>query len=302
MRSNPVLVFACLGHFAVHLLLGLHATAALAIERDWSIDYATIIALGVWGAIPLGVAAPLAGWLADRMGAARLMAVFFLGGGAASIAAALSSGPLPFAATLAALGLFAAIYHPVGLAWLLAGVDESRRGRAVGLNGLFGSLGVAAAPAVAGVLGDAFGWRLAYLLPGVATAMVGVLLIAALVRGAVAITDASSAPSAAVGCGPSHQPTTGDMRRALVALGTAMMCGSLLYSAFVTALPKWTEGRILAAWPGADLGIVGSAVAIIFLVGGFGCWPGIWPTATSLASSISGRLQPSPCCLSRRPW
>jgi len=271
MRPSPVLVFACAGHFAVHLLLGLHATAALAIEREWSVDYGTVIALGIWGAFLLGAAAPAAGWLADKVGAAPIMVVFFLGIGAGSVATAMVSGPAGLAVTLGALGVFGAIYHPVGLAWLLTGVDESRRGWAVGLNGLFGSLGVAAAPAVAGVLGDAYGWRTAFLLPGAITAMIGVLLIVALARGIVAIDGGSgAAPKAAAGASLPRQAATIDMKRALVALGTAMMCGSLLYSAFVTALPKWAEGRILASWPGADLGIVGTAVAVVFLVGGFG--------------------------------
>jgi MFS transporter, FSR family, fosmidomycin resistance protein len=270
MRSYPVLVFACAGHFAVHLLLGLHATAALAIEREWSVDYGTVIALGIWGALLLGAAAPAAGWLADKMGAAPIMVVFFVGSGAASMAAAMAPGPASLAVTLAALGLFGAIYHPVGLAWLLAGVDESRRGWAIGLNGLSGSLGVAAAPAVAGGLGDAFGWRMAFLLPGVVAAMLGILLMSALMRGIVAIDDRSAASAAPAGGTSSRRAAPVEVKRALVALGTAMMCGSLVYSAFVTALPKWTEGRILSGWPGADLGIVGTAVAVVFLVGGFG--------------------------------
>jgi FSR family fosmidomycin resistance protein-like MFS transporter len=271
MRSNPVLVFACVGHFAVHLLLGLHATAALAIEREWLVDYGTIIALGIWGAFLLGAAAPAAGWLADKVGAAPIMVIFFVGSGAASTTAAMASEPASLAMTLAALGLFGAIYHPVGLAWLLAGVDESRRGWAIGLNGLFGSLGVAAAPAVAGVLGDTFGWRMAFLLPGVVTVMIGILLMATCMRGVVAIDDRSVASSKpAIGGILPPEPATGEVKRALVALGTAMMCGSLLYSAFVTALPKWAEGRILAGWPAADIGVVGTAVAIVFLVGGFG--------------------------------
>lgn len=271
MRSHSVLVFVCAGHFAVHLLLGLHATAALAIEREWSADYGSIIALGIWGAFLLGAAAPAAGWLADKVGAAPIMVIFFVGSGAASMAAAMASAPASLAVTLAALGLFGAIYHPVGLAWLLDGVDESRRGWAVGLNGLFGSLGVAAAPAIAGVLGGAFGWRSAFLLPGIVTATIGILLMAALIRGIVAIDDCTIASSkSAVGSTSPRQPVTGELKRALAALGAAMMCGSLLYSAFVTALPKWTEGRILAGWPAADLGVIGTVVAIVFLVGGFG--------------------------------
>jgi MFS family permease len=269
MRSNPVLVFTCVGHFAVHLLLGLHATAALAIEREWSVDYGTIISAGIVGAFLLGAAAPAAGWVADRVGAAPIMVVFFLGSGAAAMATALATGPAPLAGTLAALGLFGAIYHPVGLAWLLAAVDEKRRGWAVGLNGLFGSLGVAAAPAVAGVLGEGFGWRAAFLLPGIATVMVGILLLGALMRGVVAMQGHRDR-SSNLASGDSSPPAGSEPRQALVALGTAMMCGSLLYSAFVTVLPKWTEGRIREAWPEADLGIVGTGVAIVFLIGGFG--------------------------------
>lgn len=269
MRPNPVLVFACVGHFATHLLLGLHTTAALAIEREWSVDYGTVIALGLWGAFLLGAAAPAAGWLADKVGAGRIMVVFFLGSGAASMATAMASGPTPMAMTLAALGLFGAIYHPVGLAWLLASVDETRRGRAIGLNGLFGSLGVAAAPAVTGLLGDAFGWRMAFLLPGLTTTMIGILLMVALVRGSIEReTVSTSSSKVAVDSGVLRR--TSDVRRALLALSVAMLCGSALYSAFVTALPKWTEGRIVTAWPDADLSVVGSTVALVFLVGGFG--------------------------------
>ena len=87
----------------------------------------------------------------------------------------------------------------------------------------------------------------------------------------VAIDDRSIASSKpAVGSTSLRQPATGEVRRALAALGVAMMCGSLLYSAFVTALPKWTESRILAGWPAADLGVVGTVVAIVLIVGGFG--------------------------------
>ncbi len=267
MQPNPMLVFACAGHFAVHLLLGLHATAALSIELEWSLDYGSVITLGIWGAFLLGAAAPLAGWLADRIGAARMMVLFFLGSGAASMAAAMAGGPASLAATLAALGLFGAIYHPVGLAWLLDGVAQERRGWAVGVNGLFGSLGVAAAPAVAGLLGDIWSWRMAYLLPGLVMAALGVLLIAARARGVV--TPDHAAPAAtgpAAGGGIARSAP----RRALTALAAAMLCGSVLYAAFVTALPKWAEVRIEGAWPGSDLGVVGVAVAAVFLVGGLG--------------------------------
>lgn len=266
MTSNPVLAFASAGHFVVHLLIGLHATTALAIERDWAIDYGSIVALWVWGAFALGAAAPVAGWLADRIGAGRMMVLFFIGSGGGSAAASFADGPLSLSVTLAALGLFAAIYHPVGLAWLLEGMDEARRGRAVGINGLFGSLGVAAAPPIAGFLSDGWGWRAAYLFPGAVSMLLGLLLAFALLGGRVSNGRrfVPPSPDAAAVAGRSSPG------RALVWLAVAMVCSSLLYAAFTTALPKWAEIKMTAFMPDADLGTIGSVVGVVFLVGGFG--------------------------------
>ena len=272
MRRNPVLVCACAGHFAVHLLLGLHATAAIAIERDggWgtAMGYGRLVALWTVGAFLLGAAAPLAGWFADRVGAARMMVVFFLGSGAATTACAAADGPLGLGAALAGLGLFAAIYHPVALAWLVSGVADGRRGWAVGVNGAFGSLGVATAPLVAGTLAEAGDWRLAYVLPGVATMLLGLILASSVRRGTM-----WEKPSLAVAHGAAPRASDGESGssvRPFVALGIVMLCNSVLYAAFATILPRWTEGRVLGAWPGADLASVGMAASAVFLAGGFG--------------------------------
>ncbi|ODT98833.1 MAG: hypothetical protein ABS83_03650 [Rhodospirillales bacterium SCN 65-16] len=266
MTRNPVLVFASTGHFVVHFLIGLHATTALAIERDWAVDYGSIVALWVWGAFALGAAAPAAGWLADRIGAGRMMVLFFIGSGGGSAAASFADGPLSLSAALAALGLFAAIYHPVGLAWLLDGMDEARRGRAVGVNGLFGSLGVAAAPPVAGFLSDGWGWRGAYLCPGVVSMLLGLLLALALLGGKVP----NSRPFVPLSPVAATMANRSAPARALVVLAVAMVCSSLLYAAFTTALPKWAEIKLTAFWPDTDLGMIGSLVGVVFLVGGFG--------------------------------
>ncbi len=266
MTTNPVLAFASAGHFIVHLLLGLHATAALAIERDWAIDYGSIIALWTWGAIALGAAAPAAGWLADRIGAAPMMVLFFVGSGGGTVAASFAGGPLSLSLTLASLGLFAAIYHPVSLAWLLEGMEEGQRGRAVGINGLFGSLGVAAAPAVAGLLSDSWDWRTAYLLPGLVSIPFGLLLAVLLLRGQISVGRRADTFS--------HDAPAMDDRSApagaFLWLAVSMICSSLLYAAFTTALPKWAETKVIAFWPHADLGAIGLIVGIVFLVGGVG--------------------------------
>ena len=60
--------------------------------------------------------------------------------------------------------MFAAIYHPVGIAMLVA-VPE-KMGRALGWNGLWGNLGLAAAALISGALMDWLGWRAAFFVPG----------------------------------------------------------------------------------------------------------------------------------------
>ena len=74
---------------------------------------------------------------------------------------------------LGLLGLFASIYHPVGTALVVQ--SAGRAGRALGINGVFGNLGVAAAGLVTGAIAEFLGWRAAFILPGVVAVLTGVL-------------------------------------------------------------------------------------------------------------------------------
>ena len=85
------------------------------------------------------------------------MVVFFVGTGAAAIATGLTGSPITLALGLSAIGLFGSIYHPVGTALLIR--NAANRGRALGWNGISGSIGLAVAPFVAGALAQMISWR-----------------------------------------------------------------------------------------------------------------------------------------------
>ena len=70
-----------------------------------------------------------------------------------AVLAGLARTPWEIGGALAIAGLFAAIYHPVGLSLLVA--DPARLGRTLGLNGVFGNLGVDVATGVATPANDA---------------------------------------------------------------------------------------------------------------------------------------------------
>ncbi len=263
--ARLVVLFASVGHFWHHVLTGLFLTLAVLLEGIWRRPYAEIISLWTIGAMLIGLGAPLAGWLADRIGHARMMAVFYLGIGASSVAAGLVAGPSEMAVALAAVGLFGAIYHPVGMAWVSMTAPTAIRGRIIGYLGISGSIGVALAAVIAGGLAAVGGWRMAMIIPGVLTMLGGAWLVAAIAAGRVAGAPAHAAPVP-------DGAAAADEERAplgvLVVLAVTFSLGSIVYAAFSTALPKWfSDSLALDAQDAARLGLI---VGVALLIGSVG--------------------------------
>lgn len=101
-----------------------------------------------------------------------MMLGFFFGIGAAAIFTGLSSSAPMLVAGLTLIGIFAAIYHPVGTAMLVAYAEN--RGKEIGINGMWGNLGVAFSALVTGLLVAHFGWRWAFILPGLVAIALGI--------------------------------------------------------------------------------------------------------------------------------
>ena len=102
-----------------------------------------------------------------------MMAVFFVGIGVASIATSFSQTPLQAGIGLFVIGVFAAIYHPVGLA--IVTQRWKNTGMRLAVNGVWGNLGVASAALVTGYFIDHGGWRIAFVVPGMLSIIVGIL-------------------------------------------------------------------------------------------------------------------------------
>lgn len=250
--------FSNVGHAYSHLLTMLYPTVVLALEKSWGLSYGELITLMLAGQILFGAAALPSGWLGDRWSAVGMMVLFFLGTGAAAIATGLASSPIEIAFGLAAIGLFASIYHPVGMAWLVRMAEN--RGRALGTNGIYGSVGIAMAPLAAAALTDLISWRAAFIVPGATAVAFGLALWLAWRFGKVAdvTVDAKPAP----------EPAKGDVKRAFVLLSVTMTCVGFVGSTLSIVLPKLFEQRLDLAGDGT-LG-VGAMVAIVYLLAATG--------------------------------
>lgn len=247
--------FSFVGHTYSHLFAPILFVVALSLERQWGLTHGEAVTLVVLGNVLFGVTAPLAGWLGDRWSSTGMMALFFIGTGVGMMACGLASGPAMITVCLAVTGLFASIYHPVGIAWLVR--NAVKRGTVLGLNGLFGAAGPAVAALSAGLLTEAFGWRSAFLVPGAVMIFTGVLFLLLLFKGLIEDSkeDRRTDPPA----------SREDRVRAFLVLMVTMVCVGLIYQATQAGLPKVFSERLIGV---NGEGILGAsmAVAAVYLV------------------------------------
>lgn len=259
-------IFSNTGHAFSHLFMLIYPTVVIALESEFSSPYHRLIGLILIGNILFGAAALPAGYLGDKWGAVRLMILFFVGTGSGSILVGMASTEMQLAAGFAVVGLFGAIYHPVGIAWVARRVVN--RGKALGLNGVFGSIGVGLAPILAAVLTDFWSWRAAFILPGIISILTGCTLAFMFNRGK--ITDGETVSNKE----PS-EATENEMKRGVLLLLITVACTGLIYQATSFALPKLIELR-LSGILGEGLIGVGAIVSIIYFVSGGAQLVGGW--------------------------
>jgi len=253
---GPVLIFSCIAHAWFHVLVALFLTLVLVLEPIWQRPYDELIELWTPGALLLGLAAPLAGWLGDRWGEARVMVIFFFGIGAATILCGLSGEPLWLGLGLGLMGLFGAIYHPVGTAWVMK--HATTRGRAIAILGISGSIGGAVASLVAAVLADIFDWRTAFILPGALSIVCGGALAWAMATDRVIDREGDVLDQ--------PEPSRADVRQAFAVLAVTMSLTTVAYYAVTTMLPKWLDRQVGEALGDGLLGI-GALVTLVYLLG-----------------------------------
>ncbi|MGE0258210.1 MAG: MFS transporter [Alphaproteobacteria bacterium] len=262
------------GHFLDHMFTLLFATvAALALTREWGMSYADLLKYATPGFFAFGVFAYPAGWIADKWSREGMMVAFFCGIGAASILTGLSQTPLQIGIGLFAIGVFAAIYHPVGLAIVVA--KWKNTGMRIAVNGVWGNLGVASAALVAGYLIDHGGWRIAFIVPGAFAILVGVAYAALRRREIAADHGKPKTATAAVAAAGMRPSLTGVLLRVSVIVFVTTAISSIVFQSTTFALPKifaerlQSVGTSLAGALGgqADLAtVIGSLAFVVFAV------------------------------------
>ena len=173
-NSSLVLIFSSVGHAFMHMFAAFYFVIILSIEIEWNLSYDELIKLWSLGALLVGLGAIPFGWLSDRWSRSSMMVIMFLGMGISSVLCGLSSSVEGLFFGLSILGLACSIYHPVGIAWVVN--SSKKKGKALGINGIFGGIGIGSGAFIAGFLLKFFTWNMTFIIPGLISIVIGFIL------------------------------------------------------------------------------------------------------------------------------
>jgi MFS family permease len=259
--------FLNLGHLFDHLFVLIFATAAaLSLAQEWGMNYAELIPYATPGFVAFGAFSLPAGWMADRWSRKGMMVIFFIGIGLSSILTSLAKSPIQIGIGIFSIGLFASIYHPVGLALVVQGRDKP--GVPLAINGIFGNMGVASAALITGFFIDQAGWRSAFIWPGLISIATGILYAGFLYQDK---GEGSTEGIKSAEIEKTHDTKMLDRRlliRVFIIIFVSTAVGGFLFQSTTFALPKIFDERL------GELGIsatlIGWYAFIVFAIAAFG--------------------------------
>ncbi len=247
--------FINIAHFVDHYVLLVFPTVVIGLESALSRSYGELIALSTACFVAFGLFSLPWGWLADHWSRRKIMAIFFFGCAVSMALAAAAPNVYWLAAALLLLGVFAAIYHPVGIPMLVTNATD--RGRDFARNGVWGNFGVALAPGITAALMAWIGWRAAFVVPAVICAVIAVAYLY--------LTKEESA-KAGQRTRIAEVPLTGAMMISVFAFFALLaFSGGIVFNILTIAIPKIVDERMAQEIP---LVLLGSVATGVLLFGG----------------------------------
>jgi len=248
-----------MAHGIDHMFLLIFATAVatIALEFGYS-NWEDLMPYSVGAFALFGLGALPAGRLGDLWGRRVMMIIFFFGIGGAALLTAMTQNAWQLAAGLTLVGVFAAIYHPVGIPMLVQNVPNP--GAVIGINGLAGNLGIAVAALVTGLLVKWIGWRAAFVVPGIVAIVCGIVF-------AITCPKETEAPSKRKGGKAKVTLSPAMLVRTFAVMTAAAVTSSLLFN-FTT---NGNSQLLSEAFRGVleDPAVLGALLALIYTIASF---------------------------------
>jgi len=197
--SLRTLVAVSTAHWVSHFHMFVLPMLFPFLKAQLSVGYIELgLALTVFAVVSGLTQAPI-GYLADHIGARKILLLGLTLGGFALIMLGLHLSYPWLIASAVLLGLANSVYHPADYAILSVHMDAARMGRAFSIHTFAGFLGGAVAPATVAALVATVGGRGALIATGAVGPLVALLLVM------VGVPDASAAHRGSEGAGAPQQ-------------------------------------------------------------------------------------------------
>ena len=225
--EKRILALTCACHYLSHMFVLVFPAVTMSVVSSLGMPLEDVIKMGFLMYLLYGVGALPAGYIVDRWQAKNMLLIGIFTMGAGLAMAGIFATPRMIPVGLMVVGVGAAIYHPAGLA--LISRTTRRRGYALAINGVWGSLGIASAPLVAGILSWLFNWQTAFVILGSAG------LVVALALSSIRIDETVIAEGRRASNGG------GSYAKYYIVLCLALVLGGLIYRGNMVLLPAYLE-------------------------------------------------------------
>lgn len=256
-REKSILTAVSACHALIHAYMLVFPTIYEAVGTSLGLKFSGVGLVGMASYMAFGFGSLPAGFLSDKLGARLLLVICLAGTTLASVLVFVLGSTAGVVVALVLLGLFASMYHPSGLSLISNSIDET--GKALGIHGMAGTLGVAVAPVIAGAITARYGWAYSYIVFGAA----GVVILGVLLIGLGFHLKSRNQPERVP-----RKSLRESITRELIMLLIIGAIYGLIYRGIMTFFPTYLSQRV--AFIGDDvrrLGLVSSGILVVSLVG-----------------------------------
>ncbi len=235
---------------------------------EFSTDYFHLGIVVTVFSYAFGLGSLPAGYLSDRVGPRRLITLYLFGAGFLSVCILPVESLLTYGILMGLIGLFCSTFHPASNTLISHGIRE--KGRAFGINGIAGSLGVAIVPALSAWIGSAIVWKAPHVMFGLLGIVIGFFSMT-IPRWPV--------KKGSVGVGKESETGLSKISYLnLIVFFTSAAALGLTYKGIMTFLPTYMGQNVHLSFFKVDTVAIGGTIATIALLSG------------ALGQYVAGRL------------